>query len=301
MKSSECDMRRSAVQVITVLSGLLITVTGATVYLVSNEFEAGHQLNEMRVKLNEFQQGSEKSANELASRDSELVRLRVKLQQTDSIHETNLLVSGQNRDELLDRVNSAEVEAVRARKAVDTAQGELRHAIEQSRKLEENLKTRLARAEKGKADVQNSDGQEAIDITALKQQLNTTLQQLAAAKDELLALRSDALKKKHPTVTAPPLIPAPVTKLSSPPRPQSLKAPIFGQIKAVETANQFVVIQLNSTKGVLGGDSLAVTRHGIPVGILRVYRVGPQSVVFTTLTPDLRDKVRIGDQVILQK
>ena len=56
MKSPEYDMRRSAVQVITVLSCLLLSVTGTMVYLVNNEFEADRQLNEMHSKLDEFQQ-----------------------------------------------------------------------------------------------------------------------------------------------------------------------------------------------------------------------------------------------------
>ena len=62
-----------------------------------------------------------------------------------------------------------------------------------------------------------------------------------------------------------------------------------------------MVVQLNTTKSVLAGGALAVTRQGIPVGILNVYRVGPQNVVFAALTPDLRGKVRVGDQVTLQK
>ena len=73
MKSPEYDMRRSAVQVITVLTGLLITVTGTIVYLVNNEFEAEHQLNEMRVKLNGFQQDNKNVANKLPSKNDELI------------------------------------------------------------------------------------------------------------------------------------------------------------------------------------------------------------------------------------
>ena len=301
MKPPECDMRRSAVQVIAVLTGLLITVTGTIVYLVNNEFEAEHQLNEMRVKLNGFQQDNKNIANKLPSNNDELVLLRAQLQQTDTVHKISRLTEGQNQNELLDRISSAEAETVRVRKVADTAQGELRHAIEQSRKLEDNLKAQLAKAQKENSDAQDSDKQESVDITILKQQLDTTLQQLAVANGELLALRSDAIKKKHPTITAPPLIQAPTTKVSSPPAQQRLKAPVFGQVKAVESANQFVVIQLNTSKGVLSGDSLAVTRQGIPVGILTVYRVGPQNVVFTALTPNLRGKVRVGDQVNLRK
>ena len=301
MKSPEYDMRRSAVQVITVLSCLLLSVTGTMVYLVNNEFEAERQLNEMHSKLDEFQQEDKKAAEVLNSKKAELAALRLQLQQGDTVHNNNRLSENQNQNELLDRISSAETEAMLARKAAVTAQGELLHAIEQSRKLEDDLKAQLARVQKEKPDTKNSVNQESVDITALKQQLNTTLQQLAVANGELLALRSDAIKKKHPTITAPPAIPVPATKLSSPPVQSPLRTTVFGQVKAVEPENHFVVIQLNTSKGVLSGDSLAVTRQGIPVGILKVYRVGPQNVVFTALTPDLRGKVRVGDQVNLRK
>jgi antitoxin (DNA-binding transcriptional repressor) of toxin-antitoxin stability system len=49
------------------------------------------------------------------------------------------------------------------------------------------------------------------------------------------------------------------------------------------------------------GDSLTVTRLGKPVAILKVSRVVQQNVVIAKLTPDLRDKVRKGDEVILQR
>ena len=298
-------MRKGTSLIITVLSGLLVVITVAIVWLAGNEFDAEYQLSDTRIRLGELQQENEKNAVELTARDSELGRLRAQIQQLKSVQDAAQLEDDEGQENLLAKIKSAETEAGRAQKAAEVAQGELRHVIEQSRKVEENLKARLVQAEKVKAEAEaekpNSGDQGAAEITVLKKQLNTTLQQLTAVNSELLALRALADEKLKTPITTPPPIPVPATPLSSPPVRHPILNSVFGQIKAVEAASQFVVIQLNRTKSVLAGDDLAVTRQGIPVGILKVYRVGPQNVVFAALAPDLRDKVRIGDQVTLQK
>ena len=282
--------------IIVVISGLLVTSVVVMVWLVINEFGAENQLIDARTKLGKLQQTSKRA-------DAELIRLRARIQQAGAVQDAARLTVDKGKGDLLAKIMSAETEAGRAQKAAEVAQGELRHVIEQSRKVEENLKAQLAKAEKEKAEaeVQNSDGQEAADIAILKKQLSATLKQLTACNAELLTLRSVASEKQETPVTTPPPIPAPATPLSSPSVRQPIIKSVFGQVKAVEAENQFVVIQLNTTESVLAGDALSVTRQGIPVGILKVYRVGPQGVAFTALTPDLRDKVRVGDQVILQR
>jgi hypothetical protein len=298
-------MKNGATLIIMVLSGLLVVITVAMAWLAGNEFGAEDQLSHARTRLGELQQENKKAAVEFTTRDSELTRLRSQIQQLKSVKDAAQLADDEGRENLLIRITSAEARAKRAQNALEVVQGELKHAIEQSRIVEENLKARLDQAEKEKieaeAKTQNGGDQEAADIAALKKQLNTTLQQLAAANSELVALRSVAVEKQESPLTAPPPIPAPASPLSSPPVRHPKINLVFGQIKAVEDKNQFVVVQLNTTKSVLAGGALAVTRQGIPVGILNVYRVGPQNVVFAALTPDLRGKVRVGDQVTLQK
>jgi len=296
MKSNEGNINNYVVIIITAISGLLVTLVVVMVWLVNNEFGAENQLIDARTKLSKLQQTSKRA-------DTELSRLRARFQQAGAVQDAARLTVDKGKGDLLAKIMSAETEAGRAQKAAEVAQGELRHVIEQSRKVEENLKAQLAKAEKEKAEAeaQNRDGQEAADIAILKKQLSATLKQLTACNAELLTLRLVASEKQETPVTTPPPIPAPATPLSSPSVRQPIIKSVFGQVKAVEAENQFVVIQLNTTESVLAGDALAVTRQGIPVGILKVYRVGPQGVAFTALTPDLRDKVRVGDQVNLQK
>jgi len=305
MKTNEVKIKQSTVQVITVLAGLLLAVTVALVWLVSNEFGAENQLGKTRASLAELELTHKQAIADQAAREAELLRL----QQSATVQDTAGLAAGPANDDLLTKVKTAEAIAQKARRDAEVAQGELRHAIDQSRNVEADYRARLAQMEKDKSDAelraQPVAGPDLSDVAALKSQLTSTLQLLNDANKELQTLRNALEQKGNQTAAAvqPPPVPAPTKQLSSPPRPNPAPATIavFGQIAGVDPTSQFVIIQLNTTQDVNIGDSLTVTRLGKPVAILKASRVVQQNVVIAKLTPDLRDKVRKGDEVILQR
>ena len=304
MSSREGDMKRSAVRIIAVLAVMFAVAAAMLVWLVGNEFEAENQLNEVRAKLGELQRQSIKAAGELSARDLKMAKLREELKQSGAVQNVNRAIPVQGGGDLLTRVKSAESEAEHARKAAEVAKDELRHAIEQSQKIEKDLKTQIIDAKNGNVAI-NAQGHEtlgniSVDTVTLEKQLKETLEELTAAKAELLVLRHISRVARDTSVAVPPPVPAPVRPLSSTLGQLPLAGgKIHGQIKAVEAKDQFVVIQLNTITGVGIGDTLLITRQGNTVGVLKMYRVGAQNIVFATLTPDLRDKVRVGDRVTL--
>ena len=306
MKNSLMVIKDDAVKVIAVLSVLLVLLSITLVYLAYSEFVSEGFLGDARIQVNVLSKENNEIVSMLEAREAEIVNLRAQAQTVKMTQNISPLEDDQGRVDMTARVRKAEADAKRAREAASVIQNELSHALEQAGNIEEKLKGRLALVEKERDEAQklssNVDSAGNVDTTVLKKELNSTLQQLKDANTELLALRRsvDRGKSRVPPNTRHPQA-VPVKPLSSPPPVKPSQTSVFGQIKAVESADQFVVIQLNTTKGVLLGDALAVTRQGVPVGVLTVYRVGPQGVVFAVLTPDLREKVRTGDLVTLRK
>ena len=308
MKTNEVEIRQSSVQVITVLAGLLLAVTVALVWLVSNEFGAENQLDKTRATLAELQFVHQQAVAEQSAREAELMGL----QRAVTVQDTAGLAAAPANDDLMAKVKAAEAAAQKARRDAEVAQGELRHAIDQSRKVEAGYKAQLAQSEKDRAKAESRTqpvaGQNTADVAALKSQLTSTLRLLNSANTELQTLRKALNEKGDPTtnIVLPPQVPAPTKQLSSPTLANSPGLPpvgiaVFGQIAGLDPASQFVIIQLNTTQNVNAGDSLTVTRQGKPVAILSVSRVVQQNAVVAKLTPDLRGKVRKGDEVILQR
>jgi len=306
MNSFEGDMKRSAVRVIGVLVMMLVVATAMLIWLVGNEFESKNQLSEARVKLGELRRKSVKLDRELSARDLSLVKLREELEQSRGVGDVERETTVQGRNVLLARIRLAESEAEVAKNAAEAAKNELRHAIEQSQKIETDLKAQINQAKKSNFETETQgkkiNGGETADAVALEMRLKETIQELSAAKAELLTLRQvSRVTRVPPSVTIPPAIPLPVRPLSST-RDQKpiMEGNVFGQIKAFDTKDQFVVIQLNTLEGVGIGDALVITRQGNDVGVLEIYRVAKHNIVFAALGKNLRDRVRVGDQVTLQ-
>ena len=294
MKPSEADMKNSAVWVISVLSGLLTLLVFTLIWLENSKFKTENKVSVLLSRVDKLKRENTELCAKLTARDGVIAQLQAKCQHTTTA-----------QDVLLARVQSAEVEAGLARQAAEVSQRELKHAIEQSRKLENMYKGRLTQLEKDKDEVQklssNADHLGAREIDALKNKLNSTVLQLTEANAKLQVFQSGDQKVKDLPLTVPPSIPPPARPLSTAIVRNPTAQAIFGQVKAVETKNQFVLIQLNMINGVTIGDALTVTRLGVPVGVLRVYRVGTQNIVFTALTPDMNGKVLVGDEVSLRR
>jgi len=306
MKSIFFNIKNNAVTEIAVLSVLLVSLSVVFVWLVSNEFDAENLLGDARSQAKILHKRNNDLSSMLAVQEAEIERLNAKHLSADIVMDDQQVLGEQERDVSATKVHEAEADAERAREVAKVAQNELDYALEQSRKIERELMTQLTSLKMEKDAAlklsQNIDAIENAELDNLRNELNSALQQLEVANSELRALRR-ANDQKIPDLpfTARRPLPSPAKPLSSSPTDRQGVKSVFGQIKAVESANHFVVIQLNKTEGVLVGDALAVTRQGMPVGILKVYRVAKQGVVFTVLTPDLRDKVRVGDFVTLEK
>ncbi len=305
MKTNENEFKQSAVLVVSVMGGLVAVLTLTLVWLVGSEFGAENELVKLRAQMVDVEISQAKAMEALKTADSKLAKLKAR-QPVPASADTGFPPNHKDASSLQAKVLAAEADAERAGKSADVAREELRHAIEQSRKLEENFKAQIAQLQSEKeAALKNNpleSPQDRAAVENLKTQLASTLTLLKNANDEIQTLRKELGDQSKPAVsTLPPRVPLPTQPISSPPaQPVAERSKIFGQIVAVDSPNFFSVAHLNSTQGVVAGSSLTVTRQGIPVGILKVNRVLEKNVVITTLSPDLRDKVRKGDQVFLE-
>jgi len=295
-----------AAEIIGVLSILLVLLAVSLAWVVGSEFGSGNQLSDARAKANILIKKNNMIASTLAERESVIVRLRANSPGKKFTSGNLPLKDYPETGELMERIREADADVKQAREATKIARNELGHAIEQSGKIEKRLKSRIVLLEKERDEARKSSRRlDAVgneSTAALKRELSDALRQLDTANSELLALRRLQSQKKssYPKNLEKPQ-PVSTKPLSSSPLGSRGPKSIFGQIKAVETANQFVVIQLNTNNGILVGDGLAVARQGIPIGVLSVYRMGPQGIVFAVLTPDLRGKIRVGDMVTIKK
>ena len=306
MSSPMREINGGVAKIIAILSVLLVLLTITLVWLVVSRFFSENKLSDARAKANILIEKNSMIASSLSECEAEIVRMRASFPDKNITMSNLSLRESPETGELMERIRKADADVKQAREVAKVARNELAHAIEQSGQIEKRLKSRIVLLEKERDEAlksfQRSDAVGNETTVALKDELRGALRQLESANSELLALRrlQNQEKASYPKNLDKPQ-PVSTKPLSSSRQVSRGNESIIGQIKAIETANQFVVIQLNTSKSVQVGDGLAVTRQGSTIGILSVYRMGPQGIVFAVLTPDLRDKIRVGDIVFMKK